>query len=184
VKRDAVAGVAGSRVEDVAGENEIESGVSRAIVDLARTAELALGPFDLTLTQYRVLAHLNRGQTIQTNLAFKLAVTRQNITRVVDVLVNRGLVERTKDAADRRRVLHSLTDEGGSVLTAADRSIHQYLMDVIGDLEDPRDEQIVLHALELVNSAVMKSFARIRPVVDVAEGEPIATRPPRRRHRN
>lgn len=163
--------------------SDIEGDVSRAIVDLARTAELALGPMDLTLTQYRVLAHLNRGRAIQTSLAFKLAVTRQNITRVVDVLVARGLVERTKHETDRRQVLHSLTAQGSGLVAAADKSIHQYLMDVLGDLEDPRDEQTVLRALELVNVAVMNSFDRIRPVSDVAPGENVAARPPKRRNR-
>jgi DNA-binding MarR family transcriptional regulator len=153
---------------------------SRAIVDLARLAELALAPFDLTLTQYRVLAHLDRGRSIQTNLAFKLAVTRQNVTRVIDVLVARGLVERSRDTTDRRRVHHALTPAGRRTVADADVAIDKSLHAVLRDLEDPDDERTVLHALDLVNAAVLASFERIKPVIDVAPGEKFSARPPRR----
>lgn len=162
-------------------DDGIGRAASRAIVDLARTAELGLAPVELTLTQYRVLAHLDRGRIIQSNLAFKLAVTRQNVTRVIDVLVDRGLVERTQDTEDGRRVFHSLTEAGEEKVRAADRSIHQYLMDVIGDLDDPADEQLVLRALRLVSEAVQSSFERIRDVNDLRPGDAVATRPPKRR---
>jgi DNA-binding MarR family transcriptional regulator len=155
-------------------------GASRAIVDLARLAELALARVDLTLTQYRVLAHLDRGRSIQTNLAFKLAVTRQNVTRIVDVLVARGLVERSPDSVDRRRVHHGLTPAGRRTVAEADRAIDKDLHAVLRDLEDPEDERIVLHALDLVNAAVLASFERIRPVTDVRPGEKYSTRPPKR----
>ena len=167
-------------VMDSPTEDGLHRSASRAIVDLARLAELALAPLELTLTQYRLLAHLDRGRTIQSNLAFKLAVTRQNVTRVVNVLVDRGFVERSADAADGRRVVHGLTPTGRKAVRAADRSIYEYLMLVIRDLEDPADEHDVLRSLDLVNEAVRLSFERIRPVADVEPGEPRATRPPRR----
>lgn len=162
-------------------DDGLHRSASRAIVDLARVAELGLAPLDLTLTQYRLLAHLDRGRTIQSNLAFKLAVTRQNVTRVVNVLVDRGLVERSTDPEDGRRVIHALTPPGRVAVQAADRSIFQFLMDVIGDLDDPADELLVLRALDLVNDAVQQSFERIRAVDDVEPGEAVAMRPPKRR---
>ena len=67
---------------------------------------------DLSLPQYRVLALLGDGSTASSWLADRLTVSPPSVTAVVDGLVARGLVERTPDPADRRRLNLVLTADG------------------------------------------------------------------------
>lgn len=65
----------------------------------------------LTLPQVKALIFLyDNGERSMTELAMGLAVTLPSASELVDRLIDRGLVERMTDQADRRRVLISLTD--------------------------------------------------------------------------
>lgn len=99
------------------------SGLGRTTARLARVTERALGELGLSLPQYRVLSLLDEGSVAATALADHLAVSRPNVTAIVDGLVERGLVERRTDPVDRRRVRHALTAEGRRALAAADESV-------------------------------------------------------------
>lgn len=85
--------------------------------------ERALDPVGLSLPQYRVLAFLARGPAAAAKLAERLTVSPPTLTGVVDGLVVQGLVERSRDDADRRRVHHTLTEEGAKALGAADEAV-------------------------------------------------------------
>ncbi|HET9661225.1 MAG TPA: MarR family transcriptional regulator [Thermomicrobiales bacterium] len=65
----------------------------------------------LTLPQVKALIFLyDNGDRSMTELAAGLAVSLPSASELVDRLVDRGLVERMTDLADRRRVLVSLTE--------------------------------------------------------------------------
>lgn len=96
---------------------------ARAAARLAKAVETALGEIGLSMPQYRLLALLSDGSAAATALADRLAVSRPSITALVDGLVERGLVERQADAADRRRVSHVLTPVGQRTLAQGDEAI-------------------------------------------------------------
>jgi long-chain acyl-CoA synthetase len=102
----------------------------RGIARLARQLELALATVDLTVSQYRILAFLAEGNEAASALAEKLAVSRPSVTGVVDGLVARGLVQRSEDPADRRRVGHDLTDAGRRVIDTAEAEIQRRLDEI------------------------------------------------------
>lgn len=106
----------------------------RATARLAKTADLALQDVDLSVPQYRLLAYLSEGTAAATALAERLIVSRPSVTALVDGLVQRGLVERQPDAADRRRIDHVLTDEGRDALAAADAAVEARLRDLAAHL--------------------------------------------------
>src|SRR5438876_534222 len=56
----------------------------------------------LTMGQFRTLSHLAAGYATPAELAEHLVVTRPTITRLVDGLVRKGLVERTIPALESR----------------------------------------------------------------------------------
>jgi DNA-binding MarR family transcriptional regulator len=58
----------------------------------------------------------------QRELARQLGVDAGNLIAVLDALEADGVLERTRDKADRRRRLVSLTARGQRVLTAAQRA--------------------------------------------------------------
>jgi DNA-binding MarR family transcriptional regulator len=65
----------------------------------------------LTLPQVKALVYLyDMGERSMTEFAGGLAVTLPSASELVDRLIDRGLVERMVDPADRRRVLISLTE--------------------------------------------------------------------------
>jgi DNA-binding MarR family transcriptional regulator len=99
----------------------------RAVARLARHLATSLTPFDLSISQYRVLAVLSGGAAASSAVAERLAVSPPSVTAVVDGLVVRGLVTRTPDPNDRRRLTLELTPAGSDLLRAADTAATERL---------------------------------------------------------
>jgi long-chain acyl-CoA synthetase len=127
-----------------------ECGVGRVAARLAKQVERALGEVDLSLAQYRLLANLSEGPSGASALAERLIVTRPSVTALADGLVERGLVERRHAPADRRSVIHVLTDKGSRVIAQADEAIDRRLASVAGELADSERRRAFggLHAWE------------------------------------
>lgn len=115
----------------------VTTGAARAVARLAKQVEVAIGPLDLSLPQYRVLALLGDGSTASSVLARKLAVSPPTVTAVVDGLVARDLVERQADPEDRRRLTLLLTRDGKRVLAAADAAAETRLDEIAAFLDEP-----------------------------------------------
>ena len=107
----------------------------------------------LSLPQYRVLSLLGDGSAAATVLADHLAVSRPNVTAIVDGLVERDLVERLTDPLDRRRVRHSLTAAGHNALRAADEAVDARLR-AIADRLPPARASRALAGLDLWGDAL------------------------------
>ena len=78
----------------------------------------AVGALELTLTQIKLLHHLedaDRELTLK-EAAELVVVSLPAASRMVDDLVRRGIVERHEDVTDRRMKRISLTDDGRSVI--------------------------------------------------------------------
>ena len=141
----------------------VEPSIGDAVAGFARLTELALEEASMSLTQYRILQHLRHGHTIQSDLAFRLAVTKQSVTRLVDALVEKRYITRRVDQVDRRRVLHAITTKGKRAMDRADAIIERYLMAVLQDLDDDDDIEAVRHGIELFGAASRASYERVRP---------------------
>lgn len=73
---------------------------------------------ELTLAQVRVLRRLAKEPRSLGQLGADLVLAPPSMTRLVDRLEERGLIERRRDAEDRRKVLASLTAEGRRLVSA------------------------------------------------------------------
>jgi len=93
---------------------------AHALARLSRHLEHALQEADLTLPQYRLLLFLQKSPDAASRLAASLHVRPPSLTSLVDGMVTRGLVQRSHDEHDRRRVSIDLTTEGRSHLAKAD----------------------------------------------------------------
>lgn len=112
-----------------------ESGIGRVVVWLSRQVEVVLAEHtDLTLAQYRLLALLHDQPEVASVLAERLRVSRPSVTTVADGLVARGLIERTPDPEDRRRVTHTLTTRGRDLVRHADQTVEAGLTVVMEHL--------------------------------------------------
>jgi DNA-binding MarR family transcriptional regulator len=111
-----------STVAPAPGETELASDLYALVVFLHKNCNSdlfeAVGALDLTLTQIKLLHHLEDAEHERTlkELAELVLVSLPAASRTVDDLVRRGFVERHEDVEDRRMKRVSLTDNGRSVI--------------------------------------------------------------------
>jgi DNA-binding MarR family transcriptional regulator len=103
------------------------------------------------ITQGTVLGRLDReGAQSVSDLAAKERVRHQSMTQTVTDLEADGLVERSPDPADRRRVLVSLTKTGRRALEDDRRQRVGWLADTMDDRLSARELRVVDEAVELL----------------------------------
>jgi DNA-binding MarR family transcriptional regulator len=108
-----------------------------------RTDEIGVG-------QYSVLVSLSlHGPHTLGDLAEREHVTAPSMNRTVNCLVEAGLVERTPDADDRRRIRVALTEEGARLVDATDRRRDAWLEAELAAL-DPAERQTIAQATALI----------------------------------
>jgi DNA-binding MarR family transcriptional regulator/predicted enzyme related to lactoylglutathione lyase len=77
-----------------------------------------IGVDDLPKNGAFILFGIHSGNGTPADLPFGLGVSRQAVSQVIDVLVQRGYVERHPDPGDRRRISLELTERGQEVVEA------------------------------------------------------------------
>jgi DNA-binding MarR family transcriptional regulator len=93
-------------------ERPLFTSLARATLLLASLQQECLEPIGLTFVEYSVLRVLMDGALSLSRLADAAVRTTGGMTKIVDRLERRGLVERTPDPVDRRGVLVGLTEDG------------------------------------------------------------------------
>ena len=96
-------------------ERPLFTSLARATLLLESLQQECLEPIGLTFVEYSVLRVLNDGSLSLSRLAEAAVRTTGGMTKIVDRLERRGLVERVADPADRRGVLVGLTGDGREI---------------------------------------------------------------------
>jgi DNA-binding MarR family transcriptional regulator len=100
-------------VEQYCAEESVGYLLSRGRTMLAKALDTALADHNITYAQGRILLMLATGKfTNAAEFARELYVDAASITRMVDRLEKRGLLERRSSAGDRRQVNLHLTKDG------------------------------------------------------------------------
>lgn len=98
-----------------------------------------LAPVGLNLAQWRSLAIVRRLESCSmTALARFSTVERTTLTRAVDQLVARGLLERRVPDRDRRQITLSLTDDGKGVYALAVAILRDRNQEVLAGVDEKR----------------------------------------------
>jgi long-chain acyl-CoA synthetase len=92
----------------------------------------------LSMPQFISLRALRHGPLSAGELAQRFGVSRPTITRMVDGLVRKGLVERHTGAEDRRIALTSLTVQGRAMLEATEDTATRSMADLLATLPPER----------------------------------------------
>jgi DNA-binding MarR family transcriptional regulator len=108
---------------------------ARTLARVARILERAC--CELTLSQYRVLALVARGDERASHLAGRLALAKPTITAAVEALVDHGLLTRSEVEGDRRAVRLAITPEGGAALVRTEAAMAEGLGPLIADCAHP-----------------------------------------------
>jgi MarR family transcriptional regulator for hemolysin len=125
---------------------DVVPGVMKAIRMEMRSSQAP----DLSLAQFRSLWCLsaNRGQSLS-ELADSIGLALPSMSKLIDGLISRGLVRRTPDKSDRRRIMLRPTERGEKILKAARETTRRHLAEQIAGL-DPADLQAVARAMEVL----------------------------------
>ncbi|WP_310582809.1 MarR family transcriptional regulator [Deinococcus sp.] len=122
-------------------------GVQRLSALLEHELEEFFAPFGLTPSSFDMLVTLRRSAPPEglalSRLSALMAITPPAVTKRVDLLAVRGLLERRSDAGDRRTVLARLTTTGREL---ADRALTQHVA----------NEERLLLGLTLLESAQLR----------------------------
>jgi DNA-binding MarR family transcriptional regulator len=89
-----------------------------------RRVEQAIAPTGLRPRELLALQHLReRGPSAQQTLAGLVGIDATNLVAVLNSLEDAGLIARSRDRADRRRAIITLSSQGGQLLTSLDRAL-------------------------------------------------------------
>ena len=127
-----------------------QASMSTLLAGLGRDATArvrrAIRPLGLGAQQFLVLEQLQLlGEASQAELADGLGIDRSNLAAIAGELADRGLVERTRDEADRRRYVLRLSQACEQLLRRTEGAIAAAENDLLGPLDD--EERAQLHSL-------------------------------------
>jgi DNA-binding MarR family transcriptional regulator len=102
------------------------------------------GANDLSVPQFRTLGFLNRNPGASlSDLAEHLGITRATASATIERLVRRGLVNRTDDPQERRRLILTLTADGLEHLQQARQATYSSVAGVLSELSEAKLVQVV-----------------------------------------
>jgi len=115
-------------------------------------------PHGLPPSQIHVLVSLTKNPSMNmTELARALNVSVQQISKVVDELVKKGLVRRTLSETNRRMVFVELTEKGEAISQHQIKQRAQMIDDFFSDLT-PEQKRTVLEALTIFREYIQKKM--------------------------
>jgi len=119
----------------------------------AKIHELASGEYGITSSQFHTIRRISQGDASVSALANCMRVSRPNISRAVDDLVNNGLVNRKRNPDDRRNIQLSLTDKGKKMIKNLHNKYGGILVEQFSILSD-EELRVLSSALESMKKVI------------------------------
>lgn len=109
---------------------------------------------ELSLGQCHAIVELGRNSNMSLlELAAVLALDKSTVSRLVDKLVQEGLIDRQENAADRRYSSLLLTPAGQALFQRVESSMSDHFLNVLAALPQEKRLQVV-ESVELLGTAV------------------------------
>lgn len=129
----------------------------------------------VTTPQLVVLGALrSQGSPSLGELAREVQLSPSTVVGIIDRLEDRGLVQRSRDAVDRRRIQLTITDAGRALLNAGPRSLQAALVTRFERLPDD-DQQRMLAALTQLTDLMHAADIDAAPMLAVGPLDPLQT---------
>jgi DNA-binding MarR family transcriptional regulator len=124
--------------------------------EAVRQAQAKVGCDDVPASGEVILSAMGWSEASLESVIRRMGVTKQTAGQAVDMLVERGYLERSHDSSDRRRVNLSLTDRGREAGRAARTAIEQVDDDLLArvgaaSIAHTRATLIALQEIKLKN---------------------------------
>jgi DNA-binding MarR family transcriptional regulator len=117
--------------------------------------DLYAGPFELSVTQWRVMAALGRFAPLTaSDVGQRIVMDKVAVSRAVASLMKRGLVERATDLGDRRRASLRLTEKG--------RTVHAQIVPLALKYEADLYQTLSAEERQALNSLCDRLFAHAK----------------------
>ena len=124
-----------------------------SLVTQAFWAELRKSGETIEISQWSTLKRISRSPCTMSELARYKGVGLPTISKSVDMLVRRGLVERWVDKADRRQTLVRLTPAGSKLLSSCRKALEAFLDRRLASLTEAERDAID-RSLQLVRQVL------------------------------
>lgn len=123
----------------------------------------------ITTPQLIILKQLAGKEAIPvTRLAKQVSLKQATVTDILNRLERKGLVQRQKDAGDRRRVLVKETEDGKKLLEAAPSPLQDTFLEKFENLEDWQ-QNMVLASLQLLGTLMTDDEISAAPMLSSGE---------------
>jgi DNA-binding MarR family transcriptional regulator len=141
-----------SRLQDELQMSAFRSRAQEAAVSIVRTADqirrlfvATVEPFGVTLQQYNILRILRGagGPMCTLDVASRLIEQSPGITRHMDLLVEKGWIQRERSLDDRRKVLCAITPSGLALLQAMDAPVAAADQAAVAGLDEASLEELI-----------------------------------------
>jgi DNA-binding MarR family transcriptional regulator len=123
-----------------------------------------------------ILAGIDPSGGPRQDLPTELGVSKQAVSQVIDLLVNRGYLERHRDSDDRRRVALELTDRGHEVVDAAMRGVEavdRQLKTRVSREQVDAMRSVLIALSEIKANGIVTGAGRRRPARELRRFSPI-----------
>ncbi|MDI4664932.1 MarR family transcriptional regulator [Xanthobacter autotrophicus] len=126
--------------------------------------DAGLAEMGLSDATWSPLLHIGRsgGGLSQKDLAARVGIDGSSLVRLLDILADKGLIERRQDPADRRANLLFLTAAGHAAMAGIQRILTRIEDAMLADLSDAEMEAMT-SALERIDSRIRMRRDRERP---------------------
>jgi DNA-binding MarR family transcriptional regulator len=119
-------------------------------------------PHNLTVSQgYTLLAFPQQEMIRMSELSESMDLANSTMTRMVDQLVQKELVQREPDDTDRRAILVGLTPQGQKVQNTLRIAFQEFFKSILRELE--HDERVVIvETLKKLSAAIERAIVSCR----------------------
>lgn len=114
---------------------------------------IAAGIADLPQRGYWALAALAGGTNDASQLVSDMGITKQAVSKLVDVVVASGFVDREANPSDRRRTVLRLTAKGRKAVAVIEQAVHATEEEFAAELGTTSVEELTRMLGQLAHSA-------------------------------
>jgi DNA-binding MarR family transcriptional regulator len=105
-------------------------------------------------------------------IARKVSLSQATVTSIIDRLERKGLLRRERSTDDKRKVMVSLTEQGGKALEKAPTLMQESFINAFNCLEDG-EQALILSSLQRVASMMNASDLDAAPLLDSTDEQVI-----------
>jgi DNA-binding MarR family transcriptional regulator len=120
---------------------------------------IATDHYGISVEQFHILRHIRKGCGSVSKLALVKQISRPAISQTVDMMVEKGLINRKQDTEDRRFVQLELSPKGNDLLDSIFMENREWMMENMATLT-AEEINCILQSMEYLKKAFVQEIDR------------------------